>query len=28
VLNLRPYRRRLIIEANSSKVGNDSDSAP
>lgn len=28
VLNLRPYRRRLIIEANSSKVGKDSDSAP
>ena len=27
VLNLRPYRRHLIIEANSSKVGNDSNSA-
>ena len=26
VLNLRPYRRHLIIEANSNKVSNDSDS--
>ncbi len=27
VLNLRPYRRQLIIEANSNKAGNDSDCA-
>ena len=28
VINLGPYRRYLIIEANSSKVGNDPDRAP
>ena len=28
VLNLRPYRRHLIILANSSKAGNDPDGAP
>jgi hypothetical protein len=28
VLKLRPYRRHLIIEANSSKVGKNPDSAP